>query len=116
MKIQCMIKREGPTTVQHAGIRYDFVANERGDYVCDVVNGGAATHFLSLMGGQLYRNYESKNPREDMMARYAAYQTKQEVAAAAQRDFDAVINRSLSLPNMKKLARELIDNHFKGEK
>lgn len=57
MKIQCLIERSGPTTVQYNGARFDFVQNAHGHYVCDVTNPGAVRYFLETFAGKLYQEY-----------------------------------------------------------
>ena len=58
MKIQCLIERDGVTTVMYNGIRMDFVPNKHGAYVCDVCNPGAVDYLLNTFGGKFYREYE----------------------------------------------------------
>jgi len=57
MKIQCLIDRDGVTTVMYNGIRMDFEKNEHGDYVCDVCNPGSVDYLLKTFGGRFYREY-----------------------------------------------------------
>lgn len=56
-KIQCLIERQGPTTVMYNGMRFDFVPNEHGHYVCEVANNGAVKYFLETFAGKLYQEY-----------------------------------------------------------
>lgn len=57
MKIHCLIDRQGPTTVMYNGVRFDFVANEHGDCVCEVANPGASAYFLETFAGKYYQEY-----------------------------------------------------------
>lgn len=70
MKIKCNIKREGTTTVSHAGMRFDFVPNEHGDAVCDIANPGAVQFFLETLGGNMYEKYQE--PEEGTESEAAA--------------------------------------------
>lgn len=59
MKIQCLIERDGVTTVMYNGVRMDFVPNKHGDYICDVCNPGAVDYLLNTFAGKFYREYEA---------------------------------------------------------
>jgi hypothetical protein len=59
--VECLIEREGDTTVIVGGMTYLFKKNEQGHSVCDVVNRGHYNAFVGKMG-RLYRAYR---PDED---------------------------------------------------
>ena len=57
MLIECLIEREGSTTVMVAGFTYEFVPNAAGHRVCDVLSSDHQGWFLSLP--RFYRKYEA---------------------------------------------------------
>jgi hypothetical protein len=65
MKIQCLIEREGVTSITHAGHRFDFVPNKKGDYVCEISNPGTVAYLMGFMGGTWYREYIEELEIED---------------------------------------------------
>jgi DNA invertase Pin-like site-specific DNA recombinase len=69
--MECLIKRDGPTSVQVGGFKYTFEKNKHGHSVCDVVNEGARSYFLSLT--TLYRDY---NPEVDYREEEKATENK----------------------------------------
>lgn len=48
MKIECRIRREGPTRVTVAGFDYIFKQDEGGRKVCDVLSSSHQKYFLAL--------------------------------------------------------------------
>lgn len=144
MKIRCLIDRQGPTTVQYNGARFDFEPNEHGHYVCDVANPGAVRYFLETFANPLYEVYaepvavveEAKagsilapSPISDeasaalaaaaltkdaMLARYAAMTTKNDIEAACLKDFKVNLNKSFGIPNLKLQVADLIAKKFEA--
>lgn len=61
MKIECLIKRDGPTHVTIAGFDYVFAPDENGRKVCDVLSTDHQAHFLALKD---YVPYEPDNEEQ----------------------------------------------------
>lgn len=59
--VECLIERDGDTTVIVAGMTYLFKKNEQGHSVCDVVNRGHYNAFVGKMGP----HYRAYRPEED---------------------------------------------------
>jgi hypothetical protein len=115
MKIQCLIEREGVTSVNYAGFRYDFVRNKNGHYVCEVNNPGAVAFFNGFMGGTWYREYtEIDEPTDEQVEKvslkekYEALASKKEVQKECLEDFKVELDPRLSLDRMKKKVFSLI--------
>lgn len=106
MKIQCHIERSGPTTVMYAGVRFDFVENEHGHYVCDVPNPGAASYFIETLTGKFYSKYVEPEVILDLkptglVDKYDAMTTKEEIVDACLADFGVTLNKKFSIANLK---------------
>lgn len=56
MMIQCLIERDGDTTITRGGVNYVFRQNKQGHAVCEVQNDDHARIFLR-MGPKVYRPY-----------------------------------------------------------
>jgi hypothetical protein len=56
MIIQCLIERDGDTTVTRGGVNYVFRQNKQGHAICEVQNDDHAKLFLR-MGPKIYRPY-----------------------------------------------------------
>jgi hypothetical protein len=126
MKIQCLIDRDGVTSVNYAGFRYDFVRNKKGHYVCEVNNPGAVAFFNGFMGGTWYREYieepelkleEKVEPEvledetggdEDLKSKYETFTKKADIQEACLEDFGVELDPRLSLDRMKKKVFSLI--------
>ena len=125
MKIQCLIERDGVTTVMYNGVRMDFVPNKHGDYICDVCNPGAVDYLLNTFAGKFYREYEAsieapvveqtaddETPMSDKQAAKEFYQSltnKEDVEKYCLQDFKVNISRRFSLENMKEQIFTIID-------
>ena len=57
MDIRCLI-RDSVTTIVILGVRLDFVPNQHGHAVCNVVSEDVAKYLLNFRGGQDYVKYE----------------------------------------------------------
>lgn len=54
MLIECLIKRDGYTSVTVQRSKYDFKRNEAGDQVCNILSGGHSSYLLGLPDFRLY--------------------------------------------------------------
>lgn len=57
--IECLIEREGPTTINDGGFTFTFEENDAGHKVANVLSDGTADRLLSFKWFRLY------NPAED---------------------------------------------------
>jgi hypothetical protein len=54
MLVECLIQREGFTSVTVQRSRYDFKRNEAGHQVCDILSAGHSSYLLDLPDFRLY--------------------------------------------------------------
>jgi hypothetical protein len=62
MKIECLIKRDGPTHVTLAGFDYVFAPDKNGRKVCEVMSTDHQAHFLALKDYRKAEDYEKPEP------------------------------------------------------
>lgn len=63
--LECLIERDGPTTINDGGFKFVFEENEAGHKVCDVLAEGAATRLLNFTWFRKYRpDVDYKEPEE----------------------------------------------------
>jgi hypothetical protein len=65
MKIECLIKRDGPTHVTLAGFDYVFAPDKNGRKVCEVMSTDHQAHFLALKDYRQVEGYEKPETGPD---------------------------------------------------
>ncbi len=120
MLIQCLIKRDGVTSVQYCGKRFDFAPNEHGHYVCEVANPGAVNFFMSTFGGQMYGKYVAPETKKRPLSieptveglglreKYGAIDDKDEIESECFKDFQVNLDKRYGIENMRKRVFDLI--------
>jgi len=66
--IECLIDRDGPTTINDGGFKFVFKENEAGHCVCDVLAGGVVRRLLSFSWFRKYQpdvDYRDTLPAPD---------------------------------------------------
>jgi len=65
MLIECLIEREGSSRITLQRSTYDFIRNDKGHQVCDVLSGGHSDYLLRLDDFRLYEEpVEEVKPAE----------------------------------------------------
>lgn len=62
--LECLIERDGPTTINDGGFKFVFEKNEEGRAVCNVLSEGTARRLLNFEWFQLYEPEEEKDSEQ----------------------------------------------------